>query len=96
MTGRAALFRWLVACHAFFVSADRVPDRVQFQRFPLRHRLVRILLALVLKVLFHDAALIEAALLSLRIAAVSASLALVLGTAAGLAVVARIRGMGRG
>ena len=49
MTGRAALFRWLVACHAFFVSADRVPDRVQFQRFPLRHRLVRILLVLVLR-----------------------------------------------
>jgi putrescine transport system permease protein len=37
-------------------------------------------------VLFHDATMIDAALLSLRIAAVSASLALVVGTAAGMAL----------
>ena len=95
MTRRAGLFRWLVLCHAFLYlpivfligfSFNDSRSVTVWSGFSWRWY----------KVLFHDAALIEAAWLSLRIAAVSASLALALGTAAGLALARFGRFRGRG
>ena len=67
------------------VCADRLPGGAELQRLPTCHRLGRIFVPLVCR-LWHDQPLIDAALLSLRIAAVSATLALIVGTLAGYAL----------
>ena len=95
MTGRAGLFRWLIVCYAFLYlpvvfligfSFNDSRSVTAWAGFSWRWY----------GVLFHDAALIEAASLSVRIAAVSASIALVAGTAFGLALARFGRFRGRG
>ena len=85
MTARGALIPWLILCYAFlylpiaFLIAFSFNDSrsvTVWSGFSWRWY----------GTLFHDAALLQAAWLSLRIAAVSATLALVAGTAAGLAL----------
>ena len=76
---------WLLACYAylyapiaFLITMSFNADRsvTAWAGFSLRWY----------QVLFHDRAMIDAALLSLRVAAVSACLAVVIGTLAGLAL----------
>jgi putrescine transport system permease protein len=85
MTSRGALISWLIVCYAFlyapiaFLIAFSFNDSrsvTAWSGFSSRWY----------RALFHDSAMIEAAMLSLRIAAVSASIALIVGTAAGLAL----------
>ena len=85
MTSRGGLIPWLIVCYAFLYapiafligfSFNDSRSVTAWSGFSLRWY----------RVLFHDEAMIGAALLSLRIAAVSASIALVVGTAAGLAL----------
>jgi putrescine transport system permease protein len=85
MAGRSGLIGWLVVCYAFLYapiafligfSFNESRSVTAWAGFSPRWY----------RVLAGDAALIDAALLSLRIAAVSASIALVVGTAAGLAL----------
>ena len=95
MTARGGLIPWLIACYAFLYlpivfligfSFNDSRSVTAWSGFSLRWY----------RVLFHDAAMIEAALLSLRIAAVSASIALAVGTASGLALARFGRFRGRG
>jgi putrescine transport system permease protein len=85
MMSRGALIPWLVVCYAFLYlpiafligfSFNDSRSVTAWSGFSWRWY----------HVLFHDAAMIEAASLSLRIAAVSATLALAVGTAAGMAL----------
>ena len=86
MTGRASpLTAWLIACYAFLyapiaflvaLSFNATRRVTAWDGFSLRWYAT----------LWHDQALIAAALLSLRIAAASATLALILGTLAGYAL----------
>jgi putrescine transport system permease protein len=85
MAPRGGLTAWLIVCYAFLYapiaflvgfSFNGSRSVTAWSGFSWRWY----------DVLFHDAAMIQAALLSLRIAAVSASIALVVGTAAGLAL----------
>ena len=69
----------------FTVCADRLPDRIQLQRFTPRDRLEPAFRRRWYSAALHDQALLDAALLSLRVAAVSASIAAVVGTLAGYA-----------
>jgi putrescine transport system permease protein len=83
MGSRGGLLSWLIVCYAFLYapiafligfSFNDSRSVTSWSGFSTRWY----------HVLFHDGAIIGAALLSLRIAAVSASIALVVGTAAGL------------
>jgi putrescine transport system permease protein len=88
MTGRGGprwLISWLIGCYAFLYlpiafligfSFNDSRSVTAWSGFSLRWY----------KVLFQDAAMLDAALLSLRIAAVSATIALAVGTAAGMAL----------
>jgi putrescine transport system permease protein len=85
MTGRAGLLTWLVGCYAFLYlpiafligfSFNASRSVTAWSGFSWHWYWV----------LGHDTAMLGAAWLSLRIAAVSASAALVVGTAAGLAL----------
>lgn len=85
MASWRALIPWLVVCYAFLYlpvvfligfSFNDSRSVTAWSGFSVRWY----------RVLLHDTALIEAAWLSLRIAAVSASLASIVGTAAGLAL----------
>jgi putrescine transport system permease protein len=85
MAARGGLIAWLVVCYAFLYlpiafligfSFNDSRSVTAWSGFSWRWY----------GVLFRDRTLIEAALLSLRIASVSASMALVVGTAAGLAL----------
>jgi len=85
MTTRFGLIPWLIACYAFLYlpiafligfSFNDSRSVTAWGGFSLRWY----------RVLFQDAAMIDAAFLSLRIAAVSATLALMVGTAAGMAL----------
>jgi putrescine transport system permease protein len=85
MPPRRALLPWLVVCYAFLYlpiafligfSFNESRSVTAWSGFSWRWY----------GVLFHDQAMIGAALLSLRIAAASASIALVVGTASGLAL----------
>jgi putrescine transport system permease protein len=85
MTARGGLIPWLIGCYAFLYapiafligfSFNEARSVTVWSGFSLRWY----------SVLFRDARMIEAALLSLRIAAASASIALVVGTASGLAL----------
>ena len=95
MRPRRALIPWLIICYAFlylpiaFLIAFSFNDSrsvTAWSGFSSRWY----------RVLFHDEAMIEAALLSLRIAAVSASIALAVGTASGLVLARFGRFRGRG
>ncbi len=92
---RGALIPWLIVCYAFLYlpiaflvgfSFNDSRSVTAWSGFSLRWY----------RVLFQDRALIDAALLSARIAFASASLALVVGTAAGLALARFGRFRGRG
>ena len=94
MRSSRGLLAWLIVCYAFLYlptaflvgfSFNDGRSVTAWSGFSLRWY----------RVLWGDAALIEAALLSLRIAAVSASLALVVGTAAGMALARYGRFRGR-
>ncbi|MSP01607.1 MAG: ABC transporter permease subunit [Acetobacteraceae bacterium] len=85
MLSRGTLIGWLVVCYAFLYlpvafligfSFNDSRSVTAWSGFSLRWY----------RVLFQDTALLDSAWLSLRIAAVSASLALVIGTAAGMAL----------
>jgi putrescine transport system permease protein len=85
MAARGGLILWLLGCYAFLYlpiafligfSFNDSRSVTAWSGFSWRWY----------GVLFHDRTMIEAALLSLRIAAVSAFIALVVGTAAGLAL----------
>ena len=85
MTARGGMLPWLTVCYAFLYlpivflvgfSFNDSRSVTAWSGFSLRWY----------RVLFLDRALLDAALLSLRIAAVSASIALLVGTAAGLAL----------
>lgn len=85
MRSARPLIPWLIVCYAFlylpiaFLIAFSFNDGrsvIAWSGFSTRWY----------QVLWHDSALIEATLLSLRIAVVSATLALVAGTAAGMAL----------
>jgi putrescine transport system permease protein len=85
MASRGGLMSWLIVCYAFLYapiafligfSFNDSRSVTAWSRFSLRWY----------QVLLHDEAMIGAALLSLRIAAVSASIALVVGAASGLAL----------
>ena len=67
------------------LRADRISGRAQLQRGAAGHCLGRVLLRWY-AALWHDRPLVSAALLSLRIAAASATLALIVGTLAGFAL----------
>src|ERR1700735_3775623 len=93
MLSRGALLPWLIGCYTFlyapiafliWFSFNNARSVTLWAGFSLRWY----------RVLAGDAMLINAALLSLRIAAVSATIALVVGTASGLAIarVGRFRG----
>jgi putrescine transport system permease protein len=85
VTARGGLIPWLTVCYAFLYAPIAVLIGFSFNE----SRSVTVWSGFSLRwywVLFHDARMIEAALLSLRIAAVSASIALVMGTASGLAL----------
>jgi putrescine transport system permease protein len=85
MTSRGALISWLIVCYAFLYAPIAFLIGFSFND----SRSVTAWSGVSLRwyrALLHDSAMIEAALLSLRIAAVSASIALVVGTAAGLAL----------
>jgi putrescine transport system permease protein len=80
-----ALIPWLILCYAFLYLPIAFLVAFSFND----SRSVTAWAGVSLRwyhVLFHDASMIEAALLSLRIAAVSASIALVVGTASGIAL----------
>ena len=85
MPSRGALIPWLVVCYAFlylpiaFLIGFSVNDSrsiTAWSGFPLRWY----------HALWHDEAMTAAALLSLRIATISATLALAVGTVSGLAL----------
>jgi putrescine transport system permease protein len=85
MASRGGLIPWLIMCYAFLYlpiafligfSFNDSRSVTAWSGFSLRWY----------HVLFHDDVMIGAALLSLRIAAVSASIALAVGTASGLAL----------
>ena len=85
MTTRGGLIPWLIVCYAFLYapiafligfSFNESRSVTSWSGFSPRWY----------GILFHDEAMISAALLSLRVAAVSASIALVVGTASGLAL----------
>jgi putrescine transport system permease protein len=85
MPSRLALVPWLIACYAFLYLPIAFLIGFSFNE----SRSVTAWSGVSLRwyrVLFHDEAMIGAALLSLRIAAVSASIALAVGTASGLAL----------
>jgi putrescine transport system permease protein len=87
------LLIWLIVCYAFLYAPIGFLIALSFNA----SRLVTAWHGFSLRwygVLWHDGALIAAALLSLRIAVVSATLALIVGTAAGFALVrfGRFRG----
>jgi putrescine transport system permease protein len=85
MTSRGVLIPWLLVCYAFLYLPIAFLIAFSFND----SRSVTSWAGLSVHwyfVLFHDRAMIEAALLSLRIAALSASIALVVGTAAGVAL----------
>ena len=85
MTARGSLIPWLILCYAFLYlpvvflivfSFNESRSVTVWSGFSWRWYIA----------LFHDAALLEAAWLSLRVAALSATLALAVGAAAGLAL----------
>ncbi len=85
MPSRGALIPWLIVCYAFLYlpiafligfSFNDSRSVTAWSGFSARWY----------RVLLHDEAMIDAALLSLRIAAVSATIALAVGTAAGVAL----------
>ena len=85
MLPRRTLIPWLIMCYAFLYlpiafligfSFNGSRSVTAWSAFSLHWY----------RVLFHDEAMIDAAMLSLRIAAASASIALAIGTAAGLAL----------
>ncbi len=85
MTSRRTLIPWLIVCYAFLYlpiafligfSFNESRSVTSWSGFSMHWYWV----------LFHHEALIDSALLSLRIAAVSASIALLVGTASGLAL----------
>ena len=79
------LTAWLIACYAFLYAPIGFLVALSFND----SRLVTAWAGFSPRwyaILWHDQALIHAALLSLRIAAVSASLALIIGTLAGYAL----------
>ncbi|MGD0432402.1 MAG: ABC transporter permease subunit [Acetobacteraceae bacterium] len=85
MLPRRTLIAWLIVCYAFLYLPIAFLIGFSFND----SRSVTAWSAVSLRwygVLFHDEAMIDAALLSLRIAAVSASIALAIGTASGLAL----------
>ena len=85
MAARGGLIAWLVVCYAFLYLPIAFLIGFSFND----SRSVTVWSGFSWRwygVLFRDRTLIEAALLSLRIASVSASMALVVGTAAGLAL----------
>ncbi len=86
MTGRALpLTAWLIACYAFLYAPIAFLVMLSFNA----SRLVTVWDGFSLRwyvALWHDETLIAAALLSLRIAAASATLALIIGTLAGYAL----------
>ncbi|HSU07140.1 MAG TPA: ABC transporter permease subunit [Acetobacteraceae bacterium] len=80
-----SLGAWLIACYAFLYAPIAFLVALSFNDA----RLVTAWTGFSLRwyaVLWHDRALIDAALLSLRIAAASATLALIIGTIAGYAL----------
>jgi putrescine transport system permease protein len=85
MAPRGELMAWLIACYAFLYAPIAFLIGFSFNE----SRSVTAWSGLSwhwYHVLFHDEAMIGAALLSLRVAVVSASIALVIGTASGLAL----------
>jgi putrescine transport system permease protein len=86
MTHRShSLLAWLIACYAFLYAPIGFLVALSFND----SRLVTAWDGFSLQwyvTLWHDRTLIDAALLSLRIAAVSATLALIVGTLAGYAL----------
>jgi putrescine transport system permease protein len=85
MTGPRALLTWLVVCYAFLYAPIGFLIAFSFNA----SRLVTAWSGVSLRwygTLAHDRQLIDAALLSLRIAAASATLALIVGTLAGYAL----------
>jgi putrescine transport system permease protein len=85
MAPRGGLMAWLIVCYAFLYAPIAFLIGFSFNG----SRSVTAWSGFSwhwYEVLLHDAAMIQSALLSLRIAAVSASIALVVGTAAGLAL----------
>jgi putrescine transport system permease protein len=85
MMARGGLIPWLIVCYAFLYSPIAFLIAFSFNA----SRSVTAWSGFSLHwywVLLHDEAMIDAALLSLRIAAVSASIALAVGTASGVAL----------
>ena len=82
---RHSLTAWLIACYAFLYAPIAFLVVFSFND----SRMVTVWAGFSTRwyaTLWHDRTMIDAALLSLRIAAVSASLALVIGTLAGYAL----------
>ena len=95
MTRPRSLLAWLIACYAFLYAPIAFLVALSFNA----SRLVTTWDGFSLRwyvALWHDQPLVSAALLSLRIAAVSATLALIVGTLAGYALARFGRFPGRG